>query len=63
MFKKKFIEFTKSKKDVSHFEIISEKQESKLIGGCGKLSSCGVFKGNCDHLTIGDCGSFYLAAE
>ncbi|TDP02466.1 hypothetical protein [Flavobacterium sp. 245] len=63
MFKKKFIEFAKSKKGTASFEIVSEKQASKLIGGCGKLSSCGVFRGNCDQLTIGDCGSFYPAIE
>jgi|GEM_PF-4012367 len=60
MFKKKFAELAKSKKAISNFEVISEKQALKLIGGCGKLSSCGVFRGSCDQLTIDNCGAFYL---
>ncbi len=59
MFKKKFIELVKSKKEKTNFEIICDKQSSKLIGGCDRLQSCGVFHGSCDRLVIDNCGKFY----
>jgi hypothetical protein len=59
MFKKKFIELNKRTSNNSNFEIISDKQSSSLIGGCGRLQSCGVFSGSCDRLVISNCGTFY----
>lgn len=59
MFKNKFKETVQdlNLKD-KNFEIISSKKLSTLIGGCGKLQSCGVFTGSCDRLVFDNCGRF-----
>jgi len=64
MFKNKFKKTVKNwdlKKN--NFEIISDKKATSILGGlanCGRLQSCGVFRGSCDSLGIGTgCGVFY----
>jgi hypothetical protein len=61
MLKNKFIELVQNKKELAKksFEILKDNQTSFLVGGCRRLQSCGVFRGNCDHLVIGNCGQFY----
>jgi len=51
MFKKKFKELVQIKEFSSNsFEVLNDRQTSKLTGGCGHLKGCGVFNGTCSEL-------------
>ncbi|TDP02470.1 hypothetical protein [Flavobacterium sp. 245] len=51
MFKNKFKALVQNKEfSSSSFEILNDRETSKLTGGCRKLSGCGVFSGTCGEL-------------
>ncbi len=52
MFKNKFRALVQNKEKFSptSFEVLNEKETSKLTGGCRSLTSCGAFSGTCSEL-------------
>nr|WP_199003116.1 hypothetical protein [Flavobacterium sp. ASV13] len=52
MFKNKFKVLVHNKKELflTSFEVLNDKEASKLTGGCRSLTGCGVFSGHCGEL-------------
>jgi len=52
MFKNKFKALVQNQELASSsFEVLNDKDASKLTGGCRSLKTCGAFSGTCPELT------------